>query len=335
MAKMFYSLDETKAALGKSEDEVKGLAREGRLREFRDGAALKFKADQVERLKAEFASGTEGVDLGVGDSDAALGLGEEKSGSTGGALELADAGGSVGGVPTPTEDTALATDLGLSGSVSGTPSPGRSGAGTGLSGSQGSRGGIDVLQSDENEKADPSAQTSIAPGITTDQINIEGAGSGSGLLDLTKESDDTSLGAELLDEIAPGASGVRRAAGESAASGSASALSGSALSGSASGTGMTDARAGGVAARPAPQVVEAPDPMAAAFGLAAAGAAGVLLFAAFALMCGLVGDQPAILQKLGSGADGGYSFPIVVAMAFGLPVILFVAGLLTGKKARK
>ncbi|MCH9002537.1 MAG: hypothetical protein IIC02_08175, partial [Planctomycetes bacterium] len=30
---------------------------------------------------------------------------------------------------------------------------------------------------------------------------IDGIGSGSGILDLTKESDDTSLGAELLDEI--------------------------------------------------------------------------------------------------------------------------------------
>ena len=46
------------------------------------------------------------------------------------------------------------------------------------------------------------AQTSIGSGIQ-DQINLEGVGSGSGLLDLTRESDDTSLGAELLDEISP------------------------------------------------------------------------------------------------------------------------------------
>jgi len=37
----------------------------------------------------------------------------------------------------------------------------------------------------------------------SDPLGIEGTGSGSGLLDLTRESDDTSLGAELLDEIAP------------------------------------------------------------------------------------------------------------------------------------
>src|SRR5207248_2496317 len=112
MAKMFYTLEETKAALQKNEEEIKQLAREGRLREFRDGPRLMFKADQVESIKNE------------------LGLG--------------------------------------------------------------------------GESADPSAQTNIASNVP-DQVSLESVGSGSGLLDLTRESDDTSLGAELLDEIAPGA----------------------------------------------------------------------------------------------------------------------------------
>ena len=49
MAKMFYTLDEARAALGKNEEEIKQYAREGRLREFRDGPRLMFKADQVEQ----------------------------------------------------------------------------------------------------------------------------------------------------------------------------------------------------------------------------------------------------------------------------------------------
>ena len=56
MAKMFYTMEEAKAALGKSEDEIKQYAREGRLREFRDGPRLMFKADQVEQLKSELAA---------------------------------------------------------------------------------------------------------------------------------------------------------------------------------------------------------------------------------------------------------------------------------------
>jgi hypothetical protein len=50
------------------------------------------------------------------------------------------------------------------------------------------------------ESADPMAKTQIAPSIE-DQTSLEGVGSGSGLLDLTRESDDTSLGAEVLDHI--------------------------------------------------------------------------------------------------------------------------------------
>jgi hypothetical protein len=50
------------------------------------------------------------------------------------------------------------------------------------------------------ELADPMAKTQIAPSLE-DQVSIDGVGSGSGLLDLTRESDDTSLGAELWDGI--------------------------------------------------------------------------------------------------------------------------------------
>jgi len=62
--------------------------------------------------------------------------------------------------------------------------------------------GISIFDDEdlEIEAADPMAKTQIAPGIE-DQISLEGVGSGSGLLDLTRESDDTSLGAEVLDHI--------------------------------------------------------------------------------------------------------------------------------------
>lgn len=50
MAKMFYTLEEAKAKLARSEVDIKQLAREGRLREFRDGPRLMFKADQVDQL---------------------------------------------------------------------------------------------------------------------------------------------------------------------------------------------------------------------------------------------------------------------------------------------
>ena len=61
--------------------------------------------------------------------------------------------------------------------------------------------GISIFDDEdlEIEAADASARTQITPTIE-DQIAIEGVGSGSGLLDLTRESDDTSLG-EVIDHI--------------------------------------------------------------------------------------------------------------------------------------
>lgn len=62
---------------------------------------------------------------------------------------------------------------------------------------------FDVDDLDFGEVADPASKTQIAPSVA-EEVVLEGSGSGSGLLELTKESDDTSLGAELLDEIYPG-----------------------------------------------------------------------------------------------------------------------------------
>jgi excisionase family DNA binding protein len=50
MAGMFYSLQEAAEKLNISEDQLKELAQEGRLREFRDGPNILFKVDEVEAL---------------------------------------------------------------------------------------------------------------------------------------------------------------------------------------------------------------------------------------------------------------------------------------------
>ncbi|MBS3734912.1 MAG: helix-turn-helix domain-containing protein [Phycisphaerae bacterium] len=62
--------------------------------------------------------------------------------------------------------------------------------------------GISIFDEEdlEIETADPMAKTQVAPSVE-DQVLLEGTGSGSGLLDLTRESDDTSLGAEVLEHI--------------------------------------------------------------------------------------------------------------------------------------
>src|SRR5687768_1629816 len=121
MAKMFYTMEEAKAALAKSEEEVKQYAREGRLREFRDGPRLMFKADQVEQLKSELASGP--PDIGVSDSGGLIGL-VDTTGASGTSITLSEA---------DTGQSSVAGMGGLGGSASGIRlSPGASASGINL-----------------------------------------------------------------------------------------------------------------------------------------------------------------------------------------------------------
>ena len=325
MAKMFYTLDETRNALAKSEEDIKQLTREGRLREFRDGPRLMFKADQVEQLKAELGGGTlDQVDLGPSDSGAPIGLVDSRgaSGSASGiALSDLDASGMSGsGMQMQMkDDTALAGDLGLSGSVGGMPSPGRTGgtlSGSGLTGSLSGtgtgRGGINVFSADDSvEHADPGAQTAITP---ADQVNLEGVGSGSGLLDLTRESDDTSLGAELLDEIAPGSKSKRpRTATDS-------------------GIAAAEAGEGRRIVTPPAVYVEAPDPLAPALGGMAFGAAIFALIGGLVITAGILGARPALIDMVAGKPGDNRSLVVIFGIGFGIAAVCGLIGLVAGKK---
>jgi hypothetical protein len=332
MAKMFYTLDETRAALGKTEEDIKQLTREGRLREFRDGPRLMFKADQVEQLKAELGGGTlDQVDLGPSDSGAPIGLVDSR-GASGSAVGISlsenDASGmgmSGSGMHMQMkDDTALAGDLGLSGSVGGMPSPSRVGgtmSGSGLGGSlggsvAGTRGGINVFSADDSvEAADPSAQTAITP---QDQVNLEGVGSGSGLLDLTRESDDTSLGAELLDEIAPGT-------GKAARPGRGRAVSDS-------GMGAPGEGGGGRVVTPPPIYVEQADPLAPALGGAALGASLFVVLGGLVITCATMGTRPHLVDTIAGAPGDNRSIWIIFGIGAGIAALLAVGGLLVGKR---
>lgn len=308
MAKMFYTLDEAKTALGKNEEELKQYAREGKLREFRDGPRLMFKADQVEALRNELGGGgsLDHVDLGPSDSGSPIGLVDSK-GASGTSITLSDsdAGGSVGGLQMK-DDTAGPIDLGMTGSMGGIPSPARTGT------------GVTVFRPDEVERADPLAQTSISSTMQ-DQINLEGVGSGSGLLDLTRESDDTSLGAELLDEITPGAKGGRRGATPAGAS--------------QSGTGIgTLAAPSGGRVISQPVYVEAADPMAPAFGAAALAATIVVVFGGFVTTAAVSGYWPDVVRNL---TEGGRGLLFLAGIGLGLAIVFFIIGLLIGRSGRK
>jgi hypothetical protein len=357
MAKMFYTLEEAKTALGKSEDEIKQFAREGRLREFRDGPRLMFKADQVEQLRAELGSGGDTVDLGVSDSGGMIGL-VDTTGASGTSITLAEAdsgsgtgagmslkedtamdlgpSGSLGGVPSPTRSGSLSGSMGLSSSSTGTGIPlagstagsmsGLTAGGTaagvsasGLSGSMAgrSRGGINVFGTDDVGFADPSAQTAISARAANEGtgVNLETVGSGSGLLDLTRESDDTSLGA-VLDEIGP-AGATRAAPAMGTDMGSAA---------------LADMHEPAVDRRPlaAPVMVQALDQSAPAFGGAALAGFAAMLFAAFVLISALVGAVPRDTVKWLT--DMGLL--VIAGIGLGATLVFFALGWMLGKTVK-
>jgi hypothetical protein len=83
-----------------------------------------------------------------------------------------------------------------------------SGSATGLSldpptGNTKEQTGISIFDADATDDADPSAVTRIAPAAQAPGFASDSgaSGSGSGLLEMTKETDDTSLGANLLDDV--------------------------------------------------------------------------------------------------------------------------------------
>jgi hypothetical protein len=166
MAKMFYTMEEAGAKLGKSEDELKEMIDTGQIQEFRDRDKLMFKVDQIDLLCS-----TED-DTG----ELTLGLEDTSSGVSGSGLELAD--DSVIGLADSREAT-----------------------------------GISVFDTDHSGEEDVAGETQVGGtqvGVEAieDELSLEAIGSGSGLLDLTRESDDTSLGAELLEEVYSGDTGA-------------------------------------------------------------------------------------------------------------------------------
>jgi hypothetical protein len=346
MAKMFYNMNEAKAALGRSEEEVRQFAREGRLREFRDGSQLMFKVDQVDQLRAELEGGGpitgDQVPLSGADTGSGLGLMESGGGtasSSGIPLADSDLGARSPGVPLQ-DDTAMAADLGLSGSMGGSlsgslggsggmPSPARPGgslsggslSGGSLSGSGlgGSRGGINVL-GDTGDQADPMAQTAMTPGVA-DSVNLEGVGSGSGLLDLTRESDDTSLGAELLDEIGPGRSRSGTAVPVESGVGTGVAMEAAAVS--------AGRRVGAAIA------VEAYDPNSGLFGGLALGAATFVVLGAIVLAAAVAGTRPGLVGLLtGYGEQGASGLGILFGIGLAISLIGGVVGWVLGRSLR-
>ncbi len=178
MAKMFYTLEEVCSKLNKNEDEVRAMVQSGQIQEFRDRDKLMFKVEQIDLITGGEEDTSDvhiELDTVAGATDvpdeSSIGLADSHVSSTG----LVDASGS-----------ASASGLGLSESrESISLSDSREGT------------GVSVFDTDHGGEGD---KTTVGDPIE-EELGLDAVGSGSGLLDLTRESDDTSLGAELLEEV--------------------------------------------------------------------------------------------------------------------------------------
>jgi len=178
MAGMFYSLKDVMAKMNKTEDEVSALVKQGRLREFRDGPNVLFKIEEVESLMSDttFMAAQKPAAKPEDEEVELVIEGEEEkpktdADTTAVASEGINVLGETDAEISLTDDTLAATRA--------------SGATAIIEGAlSGSKPGTGEASLEELEK----------------NVNLDTFGSGSGLLDLSLQADDTSLGG-ILDEI--------------------------------------------------------------------------------------------------------------------------------------
>lgn len=252
MAGMFYSLQEAIEKLGKTEEEIKQIVADGKLREFRDGPSLLFKVEEVEALMSDAGDADvvemlepETLELKAldGDSEEPAALNFDDLEPESGADDLVEAELPKLDIPAAEDTAADIPDLEALESEMLKPegldlepepaSPSESAAETGdilLSAETGTPAmssdltdadtaitsfGTNVLGetggTDYDIADDTMAETAIPMGTAgagsevpleeiEEDLNLDSFGSGSGLLDLSLQADDTSLGG-ILDEI--------------------------------------------------------------------------------------------------------------------------------------
>jgi hypothetical protein len=190
MAKMFYTAEEAAEKLGKSVEEVMEMASSGEIQSFKQDDQDMFRVEQIDMLSEDDDLGdidialddsAVGDPLGLSGSAAAIDFASDSSDQSANAgLDLS---GEIG-----LEDSAAPADSFLGGSALGGSALG----GSALGGSALGGSGISAFDSAAGAPGDD---------LLDDDLSLETVGSGSGLLDLTRESDDTSLGAELIEEV--------------------------------------------------------------------------------------------------------------------------------------
>jgi len=202
----YYDMQEVAGKLRKNEEAIQELVKQGRLRQYMDSGKAVFKVEDVDALAEEIVGlDISSIGLEPGGSD----IGIEMEASTGLQIEPDEQDSPNAGGPDDLElELELEPDM---------PGQEKSEGGFGLSqmGDLTSADtnvgtvGINILSGTGDAyqlTEDTRAETQAADIDDIDSLdadsNLESFGSGSGLLDLSLQADDTSLGA-VLDDILP------------------------------------------------------------------------------------------------------------------------------------
>jgi excisionase family DNA binding protein len=321
MAGSFYTLQEVMAKLGKSEQDVREFIRQGKIREYRDGTKVLYKQDEVDKLDDE----SDIIDI-IADSEAPLEL--ERTAEI--QLEPDE--------DAPKKKPVSEGGFGLS----------QMGDLTKADTNVGSLG-INVLGGTDDQykiTADTHAETKAAEPVGEIEsldadANLESAGSGSGLLDLSLQADDTSLGA-VLDDILPTGPDIPAQAEVTPGD---FAKEAEGLIGAAAGSGPLSAEPGVAVAAiemtpagAAPQFVAvAPvDSSTSIYGIMMFFPLAALILAGIATTAGMKGVLPSIIKFLSYNGVANLNWGLVLAAVLLVVVLIFsIVASITGKRRAK
>jgi hypothetical protein len=347
----YYSMQEVMEKLRKTEQEVQSLVKQGQLRQYLDTGKPVFKVEDVDNLAQEIV-GLDISSVGINlDEGTDLDLQLEESGE----IQL---------VPDETPDTPAAKDeIDLS-----KPLTPESEGGFGLSqmgdlsmadtnvGTVGINilsGTDDAYKLTEDSKAETQADEVQLEEASAEEIesldadsNLESFGSGSGLLDLSLQADDTSLGAVLDDILPSGAEGAPAGGAEMPADEGAIGLMDEDENLMAP-QADSERAAGGLAAEPMAPVMAAPaamavggpmvavmpvDPKTNIYGLAMFLPLAAMILAAIVMTSAIQGVVPSVVKSLIETriADISLIWYIVGGLAILVLLILLFAALLGG-----
>lgn len=309
----YYKMQEVMDKLRKTEEEVQELVKQGKLRQYMDAGKPVFKVNEVNTLAEEIV----GLDMNTGGSEIDIMLDET------GEIQL-----EPDEPPKKDKDSEGGFGLSQQGDLT------MADTNVGTVGINILSGTEDAYKLTEDTKAETQAGDLDEIEALDADANLEAVGSGSGLLDLSLQADDTSLGA-VLDDILPSADemGAGGIAPEPLADEAGLIGTGSAIK-----PGGVAEQEPQVAAAAAPQmmIVAQEDPASTLYGIMMFLPIAAIILASIALTAAINDVNPSMMKSLTTTTIAEISLIWYIVGGLAIVVLLFLAfSAMSGSKKEK